>query len=76
MVVDARQNRTEADGAGDDEVPLRYDNVVSLSPGVAKLLVQGCMLAFAAIVVWCCTTPTRRSGSTAWPIGCMTNLLR
>ena len=44
---------------GNDEVPLRYDNVVSLSPGGAKLLVQGCMLGFAVVVVWCCGTPTQ-----------------
>jgi hypothetical protein len=43
---------------GNDEVPLRYDNFLDLSPAAAKLLVQGCMVAFGLLVIWCCVTPT------------------
>ncbi len=42
----------------DKEVPLRYDNVLALSPAAAGWVVKGCMLAFALVVIWCCTTPT------------------
>jgi hypothetical protein len=45
--------------AGNDEVALRYDNMLDLSPDAAKWLVKGCMLAFVLVVIRYCTTPTR-----------------
>jgi hypothetical protein len=48
------------------ETPTRYDNLLSLSPAVAGLLVKGCLALFALLVVWCCRTPPdERSG---WPV--------
>jgi hypothetical protein len=38
--------------------PLRYDNVLDLSPQLARWLVKGCMGLFALMVVWVCRTPT------------------
>ncbi|HJT79208.1 MAG TPA: glycosyltransferase family 87 protein [Gemmataceae bacterium] len=38
--------------------PLEYDNLVSLDPAVARLLLKGCMGLFALLVVWACRTPT------------------
>lgn len=43
---------------GDVETPLRYDNVVSLTPGEAGLLVKACLVGFAVLVGWSCRTPT------------------
>jgi hypothetical protein len=43
---------------GDIETPLRHDNLLALSPRVAKGLVQGAMLLFAVLVVVCCRTTT------------------
>src|SRR5262249_9700183 len=54
---------------GEDEVPLRYDNVLALSPAAARWLVKGCMLAFAVVVAWCCTTPTRPRTGGRLPAG-------
>lgn len=42
----------------DHYVPLEYDNVLSLDPAAARLLVKGCMAVFALLVVWACRTPT------------------
>jgi hypothetical protein len=39
-------------------VPLEYHNVVSLDPAAVRLLLKGCMLLFAGLVVWSCRTPT------------------
>lgn len=38
--------------------PLRYDNLLDLSPPLARWLVKGCMGLFALMVVWVCRTPT------------------
>jgi alpha-1,2-mannosyltransferase len=38
--------------------PTHYDNLLDLSPSVARWLVKGCMGAFALLVVWVCRTPT------------------
>jgi hypothetical protein len=43
-------------------VPLRYANLLDLSPGQARWVVKGCMGLFALVVVWCCRTPTTRRG--------------
>lgn len=53
--------------------PDEFHHVVSLSPRVAKFIVQGVMLAFAGVVVWLCrpvqTQTGRRLIETAtWPI--------
>jgi hypothetical protein len=42
--------------------PLEYHNVLSLDPSAAHLLVKGCMVVFAGLVVWSCRTPTRPRG--------------
>jgi hypothetical protein len=43
--------------------PEHFDNVASLDPTWAKVIVKGCMACFAAVVVWSCRTPTTsRSG--------------
>jgi alpha-1,2-mannosyltransferase len=34
--------------------PIRYENVLVMEPRQAAWLVKGCMLAFAALIVWCC----------------------
>jgi hypothetical protein len=39
--------------------PLRYDNLMSLSPRTAALIVKGCMACFAGLVVWTCRWPLR-----------------
>ncbi len=44
----------------DIETPARYDNILSLSPVLAGLLVKGCLLLFALLVVWCCRTPSEQ----------------
>jgi hypothetical protein len=42
----------------DRYTPLEYHNLVTLDPAVVRLLLKGCMLGFAALVVWSCRTPT------------------
>ncbi len=39
------------------ETPTRYDNILSFSPVLAGLVVKGCLVLFALLVVWCCRTP-------------------
>jgi hypothetical protein len=39
-----------------------YHNLVDLSPAAARWLVKGCMVLFAALVVWCCRTPIGERG--------------
>ncbi len=34
-----------------------YDNLVTLDVSTVKWILKGCMLAFAALVIWCCRTP-------------------
>jgi hypothetical protein len=46
----------------DRYTPLEYDNLVSLDPLWARLLVKGCMALFAGVVVWTCRTPAARRG--------------
>jgi hypothetical protein len=38
--------------------PTHYDNLLDLSPALARWLVKGCMGLFALMVVWICRTPT------------------
>jgi hypothetical protein len=38
--------------------PTHYDNLLDLSPALARWLVKGCMGLFALMVVWECRTPT------------------
>src|SRR5262249_48526683 len=42
----------------DVETPARFDNLLSLSPQVAKWLVKGCMGLFALLFVFVARTPT------------------
>jgi hypothetical protein len=39
---------------GDTYTPTRYDNLLDLSPEVARGLVQGCMALFALLIPWTC----------------------
>ena len=53
--------------------PDEFHHVVSLSPRVAKLIVQGVMLAFAGVVVWLCRPVQPQTGrrlieTATWPI--------
>jgi alpha-1,2-mannosyltransferase len=41
----------------DVETPARYDNLLSLSPDVARWTVKGCICVFGLLVLWCCRTP-------------------
>jgi hypothetical protein len=38
--------------------PTHYDNLLDLSPALARWLVKGCMGLFALIVMWICRTPS------------------
>ncbi|HEV3263194.1 MAG TPA: glycosyltransferase family 87 protein [Gemmataceae bacterium] len=42
----------------DHYAPVEFDNFVSLDRPWARLLVKGCMLAFAGLIVLACRTPT------------------
>lgn len=42
--------------------PAEYHNLAALSPATAKRIAQACMLAFAAVVVYCCRNPLAGSG--------------
>jgi len=44
--------------------PLRYDNLVTITPPKAHLLIKTCMAAFALLVIWACRTPT--AGRQGW----------
>jgi hypothetical protein len=50
----------------DRETPVRYDNLVELSPVAARWLVKGLMGLFALAVVWACRTSTEQRQS--WPL--------
>jgi hypothetical protein len=43
-------------------VPQRYDNLTSLDPVIARLVVRSCMGLFALAVVRCCRTPAGQRG--------------
>jgi len=43
--------------------PAEYHNLAALSPAIAKRIAQACMLAFAAVVVYCCRNPLAGSGT-------------
>jgi hypothetical protein len=43
-------------------VPQEYHNLVTLDPSLVRWALKGCMLLFAALVVWTCRTPTSFSG--------------
>jgi len=43
--------------------PAEYHNLAALSPATAKRIAQACMLAFAAVVVYCCRNPLAGSGT-------------
>jgi len=47
--------------SGHDPLGIRpeYDNILSLDSRLAGLLIRGCMIAFAGLVVWSCRTPIR-----------------
>lgn len=38
--------------------PVDYHNVLDLDPWLVRWLLKGCMILFAALVVWSCRTPT------------------
>ncbi|HEV8060101.1 MAG TPA: glycosyltransferase family 87 protein [Gemmataceae bacterium] len=43
--------------------PMRYDNLLTLDHPTVKWILKGCMLAFAAMIVWSCRTPlSQRQG--------------
>ena len=44
---------------------LRYDNLLDLSPQTAKAITMGCMMAFAALVVWTCRGRPAHAGEFA-----------
>ncbi len=46
-------------------VPLRYDNIASLSPTMAGLITKAAMVMFGLLVVLTCRTPTRVKGMPA-----------
>jgi alpha-1,2-mannosyltransferase len=39
--------------------PVEYHNVVNLDPEIPRAFLKLCMVAFAAVIVWTCRTPTR-----------------
>ena len=41
----------------DQAKPARYDNLIALDPQNVKWIMKGCMLAFAALIVFSCRTP-------------------
>lgn len=57
---------------GDDLVPMRYDNVLSLSPTVAGVAVKSCLLGFVLVVAWACRGRSRASWRVAAEFGLVT----
>ncbi len=52
---------------GKDYVPDEFHNLLSLDPHWAGWIVRGCMLVFAALIVWSCRTPTLPRGGWRLP---------
>jgi len=48
------------------KIPVAYHNFASLEPKVVGWMLKGCLLLFAAVVVWSCRTPLAQRG--AWPM--------
>jgi hypothetical protein len=47
---------------GLDQIAVRHDNVLELSPQTARLVVQGCLLLFALVAAWASRTPPEVRG--------------
>jgi hypothetical protein len=50
---------THGPSFSDKGVPSEYHNVAAVDPHVVQYVIKGCMIAFAALTVWACRTPTQ-----------------
>ncbi len=54
---------------GGEMVPMRYDNLLSLSPIIARRLTQCCLVGYLLLVGWCCRARRRDSWRTLAEFG-------
>jgi hypothetical protein len=62
----------------DDEHPdappaLRFHNLLTLDPAIARWIVKGAMLVFVGLVIWSCRTPLIGNGG--WPLAAEFSLI-